>query len=106
MSIALDLLLRVYFPNYDGTTTDIAVMDEPRDQIFKVRLTKTEVEWLTGSDKLRQLQCSEVSQLVQMLTVDAVHFLRPRRPYHQQAKEWLDANPPTFEEMRNAIDKI
>ena len=59
-----------------------------------------------GSEMLKKLKCSDVGELVQVLTVETLQSLRPRRPYHQQAKEWVDANPSSFKDMKDAMDSI
>ncbi len=81
-------------------------MPEPRDQVFEVRLTKAEVSWLDRIRKLKKHREPDVSSMLQKLTEKAVEIPPVRVPYHQQAKEWLASNPPSWEDIRGALDNI
>ena len=81
-------------------------MPEPRDQVFEVRLTTAEVAWLDRLRKLKKHCEPDVSSMLQKLTEKAVEIPPVRDPYHQQAKEWLAANPPSSEDIRRAMDNI
>ena len=81
-------------------------MREPRDQVFEVRLTKAEVAWLDRIRKLKKHREPDVSSMLQKLTEKAVEIPPVRVPYHQQAKAWVAANPPSWEDIRRAADNI
>ena len=81
-------------------------MPEPRDQVFEVRLTKAEVAWLDRIRKLKKHRKPDVGSMLQKLTEKAVEIPPVRVPYHQQAKTWVAANPPSWEDIRRATDNI
>ena len=81
-------------------------MPEPRDQVFEVRLTKAEVAWLGRIRKLKKHREPDVGSMLQKLTEMAVEIPPVRVPYHQQAKAWVAANPPSWEDIRRATDNI
>ena len=79
---------------------------DKRDQVLEVRLTKAEVAWLDRIRKLKKHREPDVSSMLQKLTEKAVEIPPVRVPYHQQAKEWLTANPPSWEDISKAMDNI
>ena len=81
-------------------------MPEPRDQVFEVRLTKAEVAWLDRIRKLKKHREPDVSSMLQKLTEKAVEIPLVRVSYHKQAKKWVAANPPSWEDIRRAADNI